>query len=160
VEPSTGIGSPDPTADELAGHTLRLRLRPKSPTTGYVDGAWWPHSHDLTAELPSLLAVLAVRLGRVERVSYNLAEWDPAPRRVNVDGDLTRLGGFTSQPAHTVDTIATDGQRMTLLVVPSDTDRSAAHQTMMTASHRGNADTVGDLLSGGTIPEQQRSEQP
>jgi hypothetical protein len=35
--------------------TLRLKLKPKAPTTGYVDGAWWPRSRDLSAELPALL---------------------------------------------------------------------------------------------------------
>ncbi|WP_410639151.1 DUF5994 family protein [Amycolatopsis sp. lyj-346] len=50
-------------ADEHASHSPRLRLKPKAPTTGYVDGAWWPTSRDLTAELPPILAVLAVRLG-------------------------------------------------------------------------------------------------
>src|SRR5690242_21739889 len=29
-------------------HTPRLRLKPKAPQTGYVDGAWWPRSDDLT----------------------------------------------------------------------------------------------------------------
>jgi hypothetical protein len=48
-----------PTAEE---HALRLRLKPKGPTTGYVDGAWWPRSADLVGELPELFAVLAVRL--------------------------------------------------------------------------------------------------
>ena len=33
----------------------RLRLKPKAPTTGYVDGAWWPRSDDLAIELPDLL---------------------------------------------------------------------------------------------------------
>lgn len=43
-------------------HTPWLRLNPKAPHTGYVDGAWWLHSDDLSAELPDLLAVLSVRL--------------------------------------------------------------------------------------------------
>ncbi|WP_436498998.1 DUF5994 family protein [Actinokineospora sp. HUAS TT18] len=132
---------------ELSEHTLRLRLRPKAPASGYVDGAWWPHSHDLSAELPSLLAVLNVRLGRVERVSYHLADWSAAPRRVNIDGDMTRLGGFTAQSAHTVDMIAADGRRLTLLVVPPDTDESAAHGTMMNASQRDNTDTIAELMA-------------
>ncbi|HUQ56340.1 DUF5994 family protein [Lentzea sp.] len=51
-----------------------MRLRPKALTTGYVDGAWWPRSPDLTAGLPALLAVPAVRLGEISRVSYNLTE--------------------------------------------------------------------------------------
>ena len=40
-------------------NTPRLRLKRKAPRTGYVDGAWWPHSDDLAAELPDLLAVLS-----------------------------------------------------------------------------------------------------
>jgi hypothetical protein len=44
-----------------------LRLRPTAPTTGHVDGAWWPRSQDLAAELPALLAVPAVRLGEIQQ---------------------------------------------------------------------------------------------
>ncbi|EUA14764.1 hypothetical protein I546_0711 [Mycobacterium kansasii 732] len=43
-------------------------MKPKAPTTGYVDGAWWPHGDDLPIELPDLLAVLSVRLGPIDRV--------------------------------------------------------------------------------------------
>jgi len=52
-------------------HTPRLRLKPKAPLTGFVDGAWWPPSEDLTAELPDLLSVLSVRLGPISRLTYN-----------------------------------------------------------------------------------------
>lgn len=135
------------TANGQPRNPLRLRLRPKAPTTGHVDGAWWPRSRDLAAELPALLAVLAVRLGDILRVNYNLTEWNTAPRRIGVDGVQIRLDGFHSRPAHTVDLIAADRRRLTLLVVPSDIDQSAAHQTMMRASHRDNTDTVDDLLT-------------
>ncbi|WP_329792174.1 DUF5994 family protein [Lentzea sp. DG1S-22] len=156
-------------------HQLRLRLRPKALTTGYVDGAWWPRSRDLAAELPALLAVLAVRLGVVPRVSYNLAEWDTAPRQIAADGVRVRLNGFWSRPAHTLDLIAGDRRRLTLLVVPPGTDPSAAHETMMCATRRDNADTVADLFrtgaqaaegstvdspeaEGGRIPQQKTKE--
>jgi hypothetical protein len=46
-----------------------LRLKPKAPATGYVDGGWWPRSRDLSAELAALVEVLVVRLGRIERVA-------------------------------------------------------------------------------------------
>jgi hypothetical protein len=148
--PHPRITPPADTASEQPRHTLRLRLRPKAPTTGYVDGAWWPRSPDLPSELPALLAVLAVRLGQITRVSYNLTEWDAAPVRVTIDGGRTRLGGFRSQPRHTVDLIGTDRQRVTLLVVPPDTDPVAAHEVMMTAADRDNIDTIHDLLSPET----------
>jgi Family of unknown function (DUF5994) len=68
---------------------LRLRLKPKAATTGFVDGGWWPRSGDLAVELPGLLAVLAVRLGRIERVSYHLADWGPTPARLSGSSILT-----------------------------------------------------------------------
>ncbi|WP_328593170.1 DUF5994 family protein [Lentzea tibetensis] len=155
--PNVPIAPLASTANEQPRHSLRLRLRPKAPTTGHVDGAWWPRSRDLVAELPALLAVLAVRLGDVMRVSYNLTEWNSAPRRMADDGRQTRLDGFISRPAHTVDLVAGNRHRLTLLVVPSDTDPSAAHQTMMRASGRDNTETIDDLLTAdGRIPEQGR----
>ena len=137
------------TASEQSRYPLRLRLRPKAPTTGYVDGAWWPRSRDLAAELPALLAVLAVRLGEIPRVSYNLTEWDTAPGQISADGVRVRLSGFWSRPEHTLDVIAGNRQRLSLLVVPPDTDPSAAHHTMMCAAQRENTDTVENLLRAG-----------
>ena len=73
-------------------HTPRLRLKPKAPQSGHVDGAWWPHSDDLAAELPDLLAVLSVRLGRIDRVLYNVNEWaKPPSRKLETGGRLVRL---------------------------------------------------------------------
>ncbi|WP_214369277.1 DUF5994 family protein [Pseudonocardia sp. H11422] len=134
---------PPPTAE-----TPRLRLKPKAPTTGHVDGAWWPHSRNLPIELPALLEVLSVRLGPIERVSYNVTAWGPTVRKIEVEGRIVRLGGYRSQQADTVDVIGAR-QRLTLLVVPPQTTAAIAHQTLMAASHRGNIGTVGELLAPG-----------
>jgi hypothetical protein len=127
--------------------TLRLKLKPKAPTTGYVDGAWWPRSRDLSTELPALVAVLAIRLGGVGRVTYNLTTWDAAPHYLNVDGHRLRLGGYHTQHPHTVDVIGSNGARLTLLVLPPATDPDTAHQILMTAAHRNNVDSVDHLLT-------------
>jgi Family of unknown function (DUF5994) len=124
---------------------LRLRLKPKAATTGYVDGGWWPRSRDLDVELPGLLAVLAVRLGRIERVSYHLGDWHPTPARLSVEGRTVRLEGYRAQHADTVDVLVAL-QRVTLLVVPPETSAEAAHHALMTAGHRGNTDDVEALL--------------
>ncbi|SDF45079.1 hypothetical protein SAMN05216553_101699 [Lentzea fradiae] len=145
--PHHSNSSPAVTADEQPRHSLRLRLRPKALTAGYVDGAWWPRSRDLAAELPALLAVLAVRLGDISRVSYSLGEWDTAPRQIAVGEGRARLNGFRSGPAHTVDVIAADRRRLTLLLVPPDTEPTAAHEAMMHAAERENIDTVEVLLA-------------
>src|SRR5690242_21377003 len=86
---------------------LRLKLKPKTAiAVGQVDGAWWPRSRDLVLELRALLPVLAVRLGRIERVTYHLGDWDPAARKIVVDGSIVRIGGFRSQRPGTLDVLA------------------------------------------------------
>lgn len=50
---------------------LRLRLNPAHRPCGSVQGAWWPRSHQLTAELSLLLDAVSPRLGRCDRVIYD-----------------------------------------------------------------------------------------
>jgi Family of unknown function (DUF5994) len=133
---------------------LRLRLKPKAPTTtGWVDGGWWPRSRDLAAELPGLVAVLAVRLGRIERVSYHLADWGPTVGKISCAGGVVRLVGYRAQHADTVDVLAA-GQRVTLLVVPPETSPQTAHAALMAAGHRGNTDAVETLLRSRPLAPQ------
>lgn len=123
----------------------RLRLKPKAPTTGYVDGAWWPRSDDLSKELPDLLAVLSVRLGVIERVIYNLGDWAKAPTEFEMNGEPIRLGGSTGQPVDTIQVIG-DNHKLILLVVPPGTNPELAHDAMMSAAAADNASTIEDLL--------------
>lgn len=102
----------------VPARTPRLRLKPKAPQSGYVDGAWWPHSDDLRSELPDLLAVLSVRLGRIDRVLYHLNAWAEAPRKLITGGRTVRLDGYRLQPINTIDVLGLDGDRLTLLVIP------------------------------------------
>ena len=97
-------------------HTPRLRLKPKAPHSGYVDGAWWPHSEDLTAELPDLLSVLSVRLGPIGRVIYNVNEWAKPPSKFATGGRMVRLDGYRLQPVDTVEVLGLNGNRIVLLV--------------------------------------------
>jgi hypothetical protein len=51
------------TSDRLrppppAPHLLRLYLAPESSLPSRIDGAWWPRTSDLPAELPQLLSGL------------------------------------------------------------------------------------------------------
>jgi hypothetical protein len=127
-------------------NTPRLRLKPKAPISGSVDGAWWPHSDNLTEELPDLLAVLSVRLGAIDRVMYSLAEWAKVPRRLLTGGRAVRLDGYSRQPANILEVRGIGREKILLLVVPPDSDPDHAHQTMMTAAAPDNASSVDDLL--------------
>jgi hypothetical protein len=129
------------------GHTPRLRLKPKAPRSGYVDGAWWPHSDDLTAELPDLLAVLSVRLGAIGRVIYSLNEWAKAPKKLATDGRTVRLDGYRLQPVNTVEVLGLNCEKIVLLVVSPHANPDQAHAIMMTAAGPDNALTVNSLLT-------------
>jgi len=130
-------------------NTPRLRLKPKAPVSGHVDGAWWPRTDDLRAELPDLLAVLSVRLGAVDRVLYNLAEWAQMPKRLTTGGRAVRLDGYRLQPANTLQVLGLGREKILLLVVPPHTDPEIAHEAMMTAAAPNDTTTVGDLLATG-----------
>jgi hypothetical protein len=100
----------------------------------------------LRKELPDLLAVLSVRLGAIDRVMYNRAEWAKAPRRLSdrwTSGSPRRIPSATSQHPRS----AREGrEKILLLVVPPHSDPDHAHETMMTAAAPDNASSVDDLL--------------
>jgi hypothetical protein len=127
-------------------HTPRLRLKPKASQSGYVDGAWWPRSDDLAAELPDLLAVLSVRLGRIERVLYNPNEWTNPSAEFVTHGQAVRLEECRLQSTNTVEVVGLDRNKIVLLVVPSNVAPDEAHDTMMAAAAPRDDSTVDSLL--------------
>jgi hypothetical protein len=131
----------------LPEHTPRLRLKPKAPQSGYVDGAWWPRSDDLAAELPDLLAVLSVRLGRIDRVLYNFNEWAKPAAKFATGGPRVRLDGYRLQPTNTIEVVGLNRNKIVLLVVPPNTDPDEAHATVMAAAAPSNDSTVDGLLA-------------
>jgi Family of unknown function (DUF5994) len=144
-EVRTGVGR-HPTPPD---YTPRLRLKPKAPRSGYVDGAWWPWSDDLTSELPDLLAVLSVRLGRIERVLYNLGEWATAPAKAMLGERVVRLDGYRRQPINTLEVLGVNRDKIVLLVVPPNTNSDQAHATMMAAAAPNDDSSVEGLLTTG-----------
>ena len=141
------LAAPTPKTDDRPAPALRLRLKPKGSLAGYVDGGWWPRSRDLVVELPALVRVLAVRLGRVTRVAFPGVAWDISPLQITVDGGTVRLEGFQHQDEYVVHVSGPDRRRISLLVIPRDATTSAAHEAMTAASGRNNADRPADLLA-------------
>jgi hypothetical protein len=127
--------------------TPRLRLKPKAPSSGYVDGAWWPRSDDLEAELPDLLAVLSVRLGRIDRVMYNADEWTKAAAKLVTGGRAVRLDGYRRKPTQTLEVLGLDREKIALLVLPANTDPDRAHATLMAAAVPSDRSTVEELMT-------------
>jgi hypothetical protein len=126
---------------------VRLRLKPAAPSSGHVDGSWWPRSRDLAAELPTLLAAVAARVGSTERVSYHLGDWGPVGRSVDLDGGFAvRLSGFRFQHPDTIDVLGPQ-RRITLLVIPPETSPLTADAALAAGAHPDNTDTVDALLN-------------
>jgi hypothetical protein len=117
-------------------YTPRLRLKSRTDSAGYVDGAWWPRSRDLAAELPDVLAVLGVRLGPVWRVVYDPEGWTPAPRRLVLGDREIRLDTYAFELFNTMYVFGTDGAVVVLRVIPSATHADLAHSALMAAARR------------------------
>lgn len=125
----------------------RLSLKPTESTSGYVDGAWWPRSSDLVAQIPALVAQLTERWGAVDRVSYDVEAWAPAARRVTAGGRQIRLDGFRGRrPTDAVHVMGAYRPVRTLLVVPPTTEPHRAAEMLRRAGTRGNQETIDDLL--------------
>lgn len=136
--------------------TCRLAMKPPGSAVGFVDGAWWPHTRNLAAELPALLTALAGRFEYAEQVTYNPTVWHPPSRRLLLDDQPVHLEGSRSQHADTLTVIGADGQqRLTILVVPPATEPTVAWHVLTVATEPGNVDSpecllrVGHTLSGG-----------
>ena len=115
----------------------RLSLMPVDRSLGEVGGAWWPRTRDLTAELPELLAALADRLGRVERVVYDPAGWEEAPERI-VNGDATvTLDAYRYESFHKLYAYGINGASIVLRIVPPATNDAAALALMTVGNPRG-----------------------
>ncbi|TCO45923.1 DUF5994 family protein [Actinocrispum wychmicini] len=128
--------------------SLRLRLKPKAPPTGYVDGAWWPRSRELTDELAALTDVLAIRLGPVIRVAFASTAWNPV---TEVDGQPIRLVTLRPQEKHIVRVSGSDGRRITLLVVPPEAATEAGRDAVILAARRANSDGPADILAAAGV---------
>lgn len=75
-------------------HPTRLTLCERDLTNAAVDGVWWPKSLDLALELPDLVTVFNLRVGRVRRVVYDPTAWLPAPSRVIRRNEMVSLDPY------------------------------------------------------------------
>ncbi|WP_407563951.1 DUF5994 family protein [Streptomyces sp. 184] len=123
------------TATALPPPTTEDRLTPVPPrlalTAGTapaaLDGAWWPRSRDLTAELPALIAVLDPLWGRIIRLAVNSTHWPKTPRRIPVAGHVVEVGWFSAElDPHSLLLRSYGAGRWDLLVIPPETAPEAA----------------------------------
>ncbi|MFD7305808.1 DUF5994 family protein [Streptomyces pharetrae] len=139
-----------PTASEgrPSAPPPRLSLAPAGSAPALLDGAWWPRSPDLAAELPALMAVLDPLWGRITRVTVHPTQWPVVPRKVPVAGHVVKVGWFRAeQDPHEVLLLSYHVGRWNLLVVPSRTPAASAAWLMAAASDPRRTATGSELTT-------------
>jgi hypothetical protein len=131
------------------GIDVRVRLRTGAPAADVAfDGAWWPRSRDLGAELPELVAALAKLGVRVERFTYPVDAWEhEVQRKVVVGGRTVRTGAFRSMDRQLVSLVADDGRRIDLLVVPPEADALTGVRALRLAGLREDSSSPQRVLA-------------
>lgn len=137
--------------DRFSPAFLRLSLAPAGSAPALLDGAWWPRSRDLGAELPSLAAVLDPLWGRITRVTVNPTQWPVIPRKVPVAGHVVNVGWFLpEQDPHELLLLSYHVGRWNLLVVPPQTTPDSAAWLMAAASDPRGMSTASRLVEEAT----------
>jgi hypothetical protein len=140
-------------ATDSPAAVLRLRMAPRLVHANSIDGAWWPRSTDLIAELPPLLAALCTRLGRIRGVLLNQGEWEPVPVDWTPPGNhRVRIGWYGHQDEHMAVVIGDSVKRVDLLVIPPDADSAKAAAAMALAAAPGNTLTGPQALLAAGLP--------
>jgi len=125
----------------------RLQLAPTGSAPALIDGAWWPRSRDLAAELPGLVAVLDPLWGRITHVTVNPTFWPVIPRRVPVHGHVVKVGWFRAeQDPHKLLLFSFSVGRWDLLVIPPETSAVTAARLMTTATDPSRSLTASGLI--------------
>jgi hypothetical protein len=136
-----------PSADlsDLRPGSALLRLKTTKSREGILDGAWWPRSRDIGAELPALVTALAEHLGPVTRVGLDAAGWEGLPTRIVVDDRVVHIDSF---PVGDDTVLITRGDQdvFSLLVVPPHATPEAAHAAMAQAVRADNISQAEQIL--------------
>ncbi|WP_232375130.1 DUF5994 family protein [Mycolicibacterium mengxianglii] len=120
---------------------------------GGVDGAWWPATHDLSNELPDLIAVVGSLIGPIRRVVYDSRVWPPAPARVIRGGTSITVDSYRLVASDTIYLMGTHTRDAVLFVVPSDTDAETAQRMLKEVSGSSHPMTINLMRALLHVPE-------
>ncbi|MGW3016732.1 DUF5994 family protein [Streptomyces longwoodensis] len=136
---------PDAVHHGVEHGTAVLRLRTTHDRQGVLDGAWWPRSRDVVAELPPLISALTVYLGPLTRVGLDAGAWDALPTRLLVDDRVIHIDSFPVGD-DTVLVTRGDQDHFSLLVIPPHATPEAARTAMADAVRADNVTQAEQIL--------------
>jgi hypothetical protein len=119
---------------------LALRVQRAPARHDLFDGAWWPRSRDVHAELPGLVSVLHEHLGDVASIGLDADSWDGLGRPVHVEGRLLQID-WLPVGDDTVIVTRNDTETFMLQILSPDEGLDQAQAAMSMATHIGNTET-------------------
>jgi hypothetical protein len=125
--------------------TALLRLETTRSREGSLDGAWWPRSRDVSAELPALVSALTEHLGPITRVGLDATAWESLPTRLTIDDRVVHVDSYPIGD-DTVLIIRGDQAHFVLMVVPPHATLEAARAAMAQAVRAGNITPAEQIL--------------
>ncbi|WP_405506587.1 DUF5994 family protein [Streptomyces purpurascens] len=136
---------PDAVHQAVRPGTAVVRLETTHERQGVLDGAWWPRSRDIAAELPNLVSALTEYLGPITRVGLDAGAWEGLPTRMTIDDRVVHIDSFAAGD-NTV--LITRGEQdlFSLLVVPSHATPDAARAAMAEAVRAGSGTRAERIL--------------
>ncbi len=145
---SPRVNDPARTLAQVADAEVRLRLLEPARAqlgakTTTLDGGWWPHTRELTLELPLLVRAFAERGLRVTRVVYHPSLWLIAPPKLRVAGPRRPSGLVPRDRPQPVSLRTAQDARIELLVVPPEAAADLAERSMAAAAAPGNHTVAG-----------------
>lgn len=144
--PPTGAGLlADGLHEAIRPGTALVRLTTTHERQGILDGAWWPRSRDVAAELPGLITALTERLGPITRIGLDSTAWNELPTRITVNDRVVHIDSFSTGDDTALVTRG-DQDLFTLLVVPPKTPVEAARSAMAEAVHTDNPKQARQIL--------------
>ena len=136
---------PDSVHRAVRPGTAVVRLETTHDRRGVLDGAWWPRSRDISAELPALITALTEYLGPITRVGLDAGSWDGLPTRLVVENRVVHIDSF---PVGDDTVLVTRGEAdiFSLLVVPPHATPEAARAAMAEAVRADNLTRAEQIL--------------
>ncbi|WP_308268698.1 DUF5994 family protein [Yinghuangia soli] len=112
---------------------------------GTLDGAWWPRSRDIGAQLRGLVTALSAHIAPVSRVGLDRDAWDGVPEHLFIDRRLVHIDWFPIGD-DTVLFTRDDGNLVALLVIPPHATQHQARQAMAQALDLDNLAQAEQIL--------------
>jgi hypothetical protein len=141
------------TYQQVVPGTILLRPQVAGRRQGALDGAWWPRSRDIGAQLGGLVRALAAHIGPVSRVGLDRDAWDGVPEHLFIDHRIVHVDWFPLGD-DTVLFTREDRVLVALLVVPPHATRDQAQQAMTQALDLDNlVEAEQILVDTGINPE-------